>query len=81
MSGAGVLNWFFSHFIGISLRFIPRSLNYCMIHRSCAQHAPAAMYSTSAVDSATEFSFLECQETKHGPRNRQVLDVLFLLTL
>ena len=48
---------------------------------NCAQHALAAMYSASAVDSATEFCFLEVQETSACPKNWHVPDVLFLSIL
>ena len=51
------------------------------IHTTCAQHALAAIYSALVVDSATEFYFLEDQETSVGPKNWYVLDVLFLSNL
>ena len=40
------------------------SLSCYLIHSIWEQHAAAATYSTSAVDSATMFYFLELQETK-----------------
>jgi len=46
-----------SQWMGIFLRLIYNSHNCCIIHKSCAQHAPMAMYSTSAVDNATKFCF------------------------
>jgi hypothetical protein len=39
------------------------------------------MYSTSAVERATEFCFFEAQDTRDLPRNWQVPDVLFLSIL
>ena len=39
------------------------------IQRTCAQQAPAATYSASAVERATEFCFLEDHETRQLPRN------------
>jgi hypothetical protein len=53
----------------------------CLIQSSCAQQWPAAMYSASAVERATEFCFFEAQDTKDLPKNWQVPDVLFLLIL
>jgi hypothetical protein len=52
-----------------------------LIQSSCAQEAPAATYSASAVDRATKFCFLELQDTRDQPRNWQVPDVLFRSTL
>jgi hypothetical protein len=52
-----------------------------LIQSSCAQQWPAAMYSASAVERATEFCFFEAQDTKDLPKNWQVPDVLFLLIL
>ena len=42
-----------SHSNGTSLKLIPKSFNVAFVHRICAQQLPAAMYSASAVDSAT----------------------------
>ena len=70
-----------SHKRGIALKWQPKSLKVCFIHKSCAQHAPAATYSTSIVDKATEFCFLELHATKDQPRNWQVPVVLFRSTL
>jgi len=66
---------------GTASKWQPKSLNVCLIHKSCAQHAPAATYSASAVDKATKFCFLELQATKDRPRNWQVPVVLFWSTL
>jgi hypothetical protein len=41
----------------------------CLIQSNCAQQWPAAMYSTSAVERATEFCFFESHDTKDLPRN------------
>ena len=62
---------------GIASKWQPKSLNVCLIPKSCAQHAPAATYSASAVDKATEFCFLELQATNYRPRNWHVPIVLF----
>ena len=58
-----------------------KSFKVCLIHNNLAQQLPAAMYSASAVDRATEFCFLELQDTREHPRNWQVPEVLFLSTL
>jgi hypothetical protein len=50
-----------SHKSGILLNLQPKSLKVNLIQSSCAQQAPAATYSASAVDRATEFCFLEFQ--------------------
>ena len=57
-----------------------KSLKVCFIHRNWAQHAPAAMYSASTVESATRFCFLELHDTKNRPRNWKVPVVLFRST-
>jgi hypothetical protein len=51
------------------------------MYKICAQQAPAAMYSASAVDKATLFFFLDDQETKDLPRKWHPPDVLFLSIL
>ena len=66
---------------GIASKWQPKSLNVCLIHKSCAQNAPALTYSASTVDKATEFYFLELQATNDRPRNWQVPVVLFRSTL
>ena len=66
-----------SHSSGILLNSQPKSLKVCFIHSNWAQQAPAAMYSASAVESATQFCFLELQDTRDRPRNWQVPEVLF----
>ena len=66
---------------GILLNSQPKSLKVRFIHKSWAQQAPAATYSASAVDKATEFYFLELQDTREQPRNWHVPVVLFLSTL
>ena len=70
-----------SHIRGIFVNSHPKSLKVCFIHKSWAQQAPVATYSASAVDKATEFCFLELQDTKDQLRNWQVPVVLFLSTL
>ena len=70
-----------SHKCGILLNSQPKSLKVCFIHRSWAQYAPIVTYSASVVDKATEFYFLELQDTRERPRNWHVLVVLFLSTL
>mgnify|MGYP005837390449 CR=1 FL=1 len=52
-----------------------------VIQSNWAQHEPTTMYSTSVVDNDTEFCFLEDQDTRDLPRNRQVPKVDFLSTL
>jgi hypothetical protein len=75
-----VLEWFtgllaslialsLSHKSGILLNLQPKSLKVDFIQSNCAQQAPAATYSASAVDKATEFYFLELQDTRDQPRN------------
>ena len=59
----------------------PKSFEVYLIHKSCAQQAPAATYSASVVDKETEFCFLELQATKDRPMNWQVPVVLFQSTL
>jgi hypothetical protein len=71
----------FSHKSGTLLNLQPKSLKVSLIQSSWAQQASAATYSASAVERATEFCFLELQDTKDLPRNWQVPDVLFLSTL
>jgi hypothetical protein len=53
----------------------------CLNQSNCAQQWLAAIYSASAVERATEFCFLEAQDTRDLPKNRQVPHVLFLLIL
>ena len=67
-----------SHLIGMWSRTNPKSISCCLIHKTWAQQQPAAIYSASAVDNATEFYFLLNQETREFPRNWQVPEVLFL---
>jgi hypothetical protein len=45
------------------------------------QHCPAATYSATAVDRATEGCFFELHDTRDLPKNWHVPDVLFLSTL
>jgi hypothetical protein len=59
----------------------PKSQRVCLIQSSCAQHCPAATYSASAVDRATDVCFFELQDTRDLPRNWHVPNVLFLSTL
>ena len=47
---------------------IPQSCKSFLIHNSCAQQLPAAIYSTLAVERETEFWFLLIHETKLFPR-------------
>jgi hypothetical protein len=70
-----------SHRSGTLLKLYPKSLRVCLIQISCAQHYPAATYSASAVDRATEVCFLELHDTRDLPKNWHVPDVLFLSTL
>jgi hypothetical protein len=78
---ASLITLSFSHKSGILLNLQPKSLNICFIHGSWAQQAPPATYSASAVDKATEFYFLELQDTTDLQKNWQDLVVLFLYTL
>jgi hypothetical protein len=48
---------------GTCLNFILKSFKVAFIQRICAQQLPVAMYSASAVESATLFCFFEDQET------------------
>ena len=88
MSMCLVLEWFtglfaslialsLSHKSRILLNLQPKSLKVNRIQSSCAQQVPAATYSALAVDRATEFYFLELQDTKDRPRNWQVPELLF----
>ena len=52
-----------SHLMGTSEYVNPKSLSVCFIQSTCAHPNPTAMYSASAVDKATEFYFLLCQDT------------------
>jgi hypothetical protein len=47
------------------------------MYKICAQQAPAAMYSASAVDKAILFCFLDDQDTKDLPSKWHPPDVLF----
>jgi len=58
-----------SHNRGIDLMRMPKSSSCCFIQRSCVQQLPAATYSASAVDKATEFCFLDDHDIKHPARN------------
>jgi hypothetical protein len=62
-------------------QIVAKVLEVCLIQTSCAQHCPAATYSASAVDRATEVCFLELQDTRDLPKNWHIPDVLFLSTL
>ena len=88
MSICLVLEWFtglfasfmallLSHKSGILVNWHPKSWRVCLIQSSWAQHAPAATYSASAVERATQFFFLELQDTRDHPRNWHVPKVLF----
>ena len=57
------------------------SCKVCLIHKICAQYNLAAIYSTSVVESATQFYFLLNQNTREWPRNWHVSLVLFLSVL
>ena len=70
-----------SHNNGILDKLSLKSLNYCLIHRLCAQQLPAEMYSASAVDNATHACFLLCQDIKLDPNRWHVPLVLFLSIL
>ena len=54
----------------------PKSSKCCLINNNCEQHATAAIYSASAVEKATEFSFLVPQEISDDQRKRDILEVL-----
>ena len=73
------LSW--SHNNGILVKWHPKSWRVCLIQSSWAQHAPAATYLASAVERATQFCFLELQDTRDCPRNWHVPKVLFWSTL
>ena len=55
--------------IGIICIETLKLLNYCFIHKICAQQLPVAIYSASVVERAKEFWFLLEQETSMWPRN------------
>ena len=70
-----------SHKSGIFVKWHPKSWRVCLIQSSWAQHAPAATYSASAVEKATQFYFLKLQDTRDHPRNWHIPEVLFWSTL
>ena len=70
-----------SHKSGISVKQHPKSWRVCLLQSCWAQHALAAIYSASMVERATQFCFLELQDTKDCPRNWHVPKVLFQSTL
>jgi hypothetical protein len=78
---ASLIALLLSHNRGIASKWQPKSLNVCLIHKSCAQHTPMATYSASVMDKATEFCFLELHATKERPRNWHVPVALFQSTL
>jgi hypothetical protein len=58
-----------SHSNGTYLNLIPKSFTAAFIQRIYAQQLPAAMYSASAVESATLFCFFDDQEISDLPNN------------
>ena len=92
MSMCSVLEWLtglfasfmalsLSHKSGILVKWHPKSWRVYLIQSSWAQHTLAATYSASTVEMATQFCFLELQDTRNRPRNWYVLEVLFWSTL
>ena len=89
MSMCLVLEWLtglFASFMALSLSYNngilvkrhPKSRRVCLIQSNWAQHAPTATYSASAVESATQFCFLELQDTRDHPRNWHVPEVFLI---
>jgi len=85
-----MLNWIFlvrlialvlSHNNGILDKLMPKSLNYCLIHKLCTRQLPAIMYSASTMDNATHACFLLCQDIKLDPNKWHVPPVFFLSIL
>jgi hypothetical protein len=70
-----------SHSNGTFLNLIPKSFKVAFIQSICAQQLPMAIYSASAVKSATLFCFLDDHETSDLPNNWHMTDVIFLSTL
>jgi hypothetical protein len=70
-----------SHSNGTCLNLIPKSFKVDFIQRIYAQQLLVAMYSASAVKSATLFCFFDDQETSNLPNSWHVPDVLLLSTL
>ena len=70
-----------SHKSGILVKRHPKSWRVYLIQSGWAQHAPTATYSASTVERATQFCFLELQDTRNHPRNWYVPEVLFRSTL
>ena len=62
-------------------RFTPNSSSYCFIQRLWAQQLPAAIYSSSAIESATKVCFLQFQDTRELPNRWHVSLVFFLSDL
>jgi hypothetical protein len=69
---AGFMALSLSHNNGILVKWHLKSWRVCLIQSSWTQHTPAATYSASAVDSATQFCFLELQDTRDRPTNWHV---------
>jgi len=57
-----------SQSIGTLLIFNPKFASCCLSQSICAQQLPAAMYSASVVERATQACFLLCQEIWLDPR-------------
>jgi hypothetical protein len=70
-----------SHSNVTCLNLIPKPFKVAFIQRIYAQQLPAAMYSASAIESATLFCFFDDQETSDLPNNWYVSEVLLLSTL
>ena len=58
-----------SHIIGTFENAISKSKSCCLIHKIWATQLPAATYTDSAVDNATQFCFFENQDTSELPKN------------
>ena len=68
-----------SHFKRMWSRITPKFSRCCFIQRLWAQQLSTAIYSTFAVDSATQASFLQFQDTREPPKRWHVPLVLSYL--
>ena len=68
-----------SHLKGMESRITPKSSSCCFIQRLWAQQLSTAIYSSFAVDSATQASFLQFQDTREPPKRWHVPLVLSYL--
>lgn len=69
-----------SHKSGIVWASTLKSWSCFFIHRSWSQQNAAAIYSFSAIETATEFYFLVPQEMSEEPRKGAIPEILFLST-